>query len=191
MEKGATYRRTNIIATLQWSGLYGMARLKPLLSEDNPTFRVAKKHPKNFHTLRNKICPVCCTSIPSFCRKPGTAHYLHNTIQTVKHCGGSSFMLWGCFSATETRGLDTVKRKFNAEKYSDILNETWFRAPRLGRSFTFQQDSDHKHKAKTMQEWLIYTFVNALERPSHTLKKNCSKQYQKRVLRLVTIAEPF
>ncbi len=33
----------------------------------------------------------------------------------------------------------------------------------MGRRFTFQQDSDHKHKAKTMLEWLIQVHLRKLE----------------------------
>jgi len=41
--------------------------------------------------------------------------HLHITIPTVKS-GGSSIMLWGCFSVAATRGLNTAK-------YRDHFNE--------------------------------------------------------------------
>ena len=50
-----------------------------------------------------------------FWRKPGT-------IPTVKH-GGGSIMLWGCFSAAETRRLVRIKAKMNRAKYREILDE--------------------------------------------------------------------
>jgi hypothetical protein len=59
------------------------------------------------------------------CRKIGT-------IPTVKH-GGGSIMLWGCISAAETGRLVRFEGKMNQSR------------------FTFQQDNDPKHTAKTTQ----------------------------------------
>ncbi len=60
-------------------------------------------------------------------------------------------MLWGWFSAAGTEGLIRVEETLNAPKYRDSLNEDpvqSIRNLRLGRRFTFQQDSDPKHTAK-------------------------------------------
>jgi hypothetical protein len=83
------------------------------------------------------------------CRKP-------NTIPTVKH-GGGSIMLWGCFSATGTGRVVRIKGKMKGEKYREILYENLLQSAqdlRLGLRFTFQQNNDPKHTAKTMQVWL-------------------------------------
>jgi hypothetical protein len=80
-------------------------------------------------------------------RKPGT-------IPTVRH-GGGSIRLWGCFSAAGTGRLVRIKGKMNRAKYREILNENLLQSAqdlRLGRRFTFQQDNDPKHTAKTMQD---------------------------------------
>ena len=77
-------------------------------------------------------------------RKPGT-------IPTVKNDGGS-IILWGCFSVTGTGRLVRIKGKMNEAKYSEILDENLLQSAkdlRLGQSFTFQQDNDPKHTAKT------------------------------------------
>ena len=57
----------------------------------------------------------------------------------------------------------------NGVKYRKILDENLFQSAqnlRLGQRFTFQQDNDPKHTAKTMQEWLQDKSLNVLEWPS-------------------------
>ena len=78
------------------------------------------------------------------------------TIPTVKH-GGGSIKLCGWFSVAETWRLVRIEAKMNGEKYRAILTENLQSAQdlRLGRRFTFQQDNDPKHTAKTTQEWLL------------------------------------
>ena len=84
-----------------------------------------------------------------FWRKPGT-------IPMVKH-GGGSIMLWGFFSAAWTGRLVGIEAKMNRAKYREILDENLLQSAqdlRLGKRFTFQQDNNPKHTAKTTQEWL-------------------------------------
>ena len=105
-------------------------------------------------TMRNKIIWSDETKIELFglnakCHvwgKPGT-------IPTVKH-GGGSIMLWGCFSAAGTGRLVRIEGKMNGAKYREIFDENLLHSAqdlRLGRRFTFQQDNDPKHTAKTTQ----------------------------------------
>ena len=71
-------------------------------------------------------------------------------------------MLWGCFSAAGTGRLVRIEGKKNGAildeiEIREILDENLLQSAqdhRLGRRFTFQQDIDPKHKAKTTQEWL-------------------------------------
>ncbi|KAG2456023.1 TCB1 transposase, partial [Polypterus senegalus] len=176
VERGETSRRTTISAAIHQSGMYGrVARRKPLLSKRHMAARLefAKRHLKDSQTMRNKILWSDETKIELFgvnarrhiWRKPGT-----NTIRTVKH-GGSSIMLWGCFSAAGTGRLVKIKRKMTAAMCRDIPDENLLQSSldlRLGRQFIFKQDNDPKHTAKISKEWLQDNSVNVLEWPSQS-----------------------
>ena len=75
-------------------------------------------------------------------------------------------MLWGSFSAVGTGRLVRIMEKMNGAKYREILDENLLQTAqdlRLGQRFTFQQDNDPKHTAKTTQEWLQDKSLNVLE----------------------------
>jgi hypothetical protein len=80
-------------------------------------------------------------------------------------------MLWGCFSAAGTGRPVRIEGKMNGVKYREILDDNLLQSAqdfRLGRKFTFQQDNDPKHTAKTTQEWLWDKFLNVLEWPNQS-----------------------
>ena len=59
-----------------------------------------------------------------------------------------------------------MEGKMNGAKYRGILDENLLQSTqnhRLGQRFTFQQDNDPKHTAKTTKEWLRDKSVNVLE----------------------------
>ena len=159
-----------------------MARRKPLLSKRHMTalLEFAKRHLEDSQTMRNKILWSDETKIKLFglnakChvwRKPGT-------IPTVKH-GGGSIMLWGCYSATGTGRLVRIDGKMNAAKYREIVDGNLLQSARdlrLGQRFTFQQDNNPKHTAKTRQECLPDKSLNVLEWPSQSPDLSLIEQF--------------
>ena len=59
----------------------------------------------------------------------------------------------------------------NRAKYREILDVNLLQSTqdlRLGQSFTFQQDNELKHTAKSSQEWLWDKSLNVLEWPSQS-----------------------
>jgi hypothetical protein len=85
---------------------------------------------------------------------------------------GNKILWWGCFSMARTGRLVRIERKMNGAEYREILDENLLQGIRLGRRFTFQQDNNHKHTAKTKQEWFWDKIQNLLEWPSESLDLN-------------------
>ena len=62
--------------------------------------------------------------------------------------------------------LVRIEGKMNEAKNREILVENVLQSAqdfRLGQRFTFKQDNNPKHRAKTMQEWLRDKSLNVLE----------------------------
>ena len=77
-------------------------------------------------------------------------------------------MLWGCFSSAGTGKLFRIEGTMVGAKYRRIHDENLLEPAmnlKLERRFTFQQDNDLKHKAKSTQEWLNNKKMNVLEWP--------------------------
>ncbi|KAL7855533.1 hypothetical protein AOLI_G00191370 [Acnodon oligacanthus] len=103
-------------------------------------------------------------------RRINTAHHSEHTIPTVKY-GGGSIVLWGCFSSAGTGRLVRVDGKMDGAKYRAVLEENLLDSAkdlRLGQRFTFQQDNDPKHKARTTMEWFKTKHIHVLEWPSQS-----------------------
>ena len=117
-------------------------------------------------------------------------------------------MLWGCFSVAWTMRLVRVEGLLNGARYRDTLKENLVQSIqdlRLVRRFTFQQDNDFEHTAKTMQEgelcecpWVaqpepqLVPNWTSLERPENAvhwqspsnlteLERICREEWQKKI----------
>ena len=62
-----------------------------------------------------------------------------------------------------------IEGKMNGAKYREIPSA---RDLRLGQRFTFQQDNNPKHTAKSTQMWLLDKSRNVLEWPSQSPELN-------------------
>ena len=107
-------------------------------------------HEKQYYLVWwNQVELFCLNTKHHICRKPGT-------IPTVKH-GGDRIMIRGYFSAAGTGRQVRIEGKMNWAKCREIFDEILLKSAqdlRRGWRFTFQQDNDPKHTAKTMQESL-------------------------------------
>ena len=75
------------------------------------------------------------------------------------------------FSVAGTGRLVRIEGKMNGAKYREILDENLLQSAqdlRLGRRFTFQQNKDPKHTAKTTHDWLQDKSLNVLGWPSQS-----------------------
>ncbi len=79
----------------------------------------------------------------------------------------------GCFSTAGAEEHIRVEEKLNAQKYRDSLKKNLVQSIqnlRLGRMFTFQQDSDPKHTARVAYRQLCE--CPSLAQPQPELEPN-------------------
>uniref|UniRef100_A0AAZ3QNG4 Transposase n=1 Tax=Oncorhynchus tshawytscha TaxID=74940 RepID=A0AAZ3QNG4_ONCTS len=90
-----------------------------------------------------------------------TRHQPYGEAQWWQHHAVGMFFSGRDWETSQDRG------KMNGARYREILDENLLQSAqdlRLGRRFTFQQDNDPKHTAKTMQEWLWDNSLSGLVR---------------------------
>lgn len=90
-------------------------------------------------------------------RKPNEELKCGNIKSTVKH-GGGSVMVWGCIAAGGTGNLIFIDSKMDQKLYLDVLKRDLRKsAEKFGilDRFHFYQNNYQKHKACTVQKWLL------------------------------------
>lgn len=98
--------------------------------------------------------------------QPNTVLNPKNLRGTVKHDG--NVMVWSCISSRGVGKLVFIEDMMDKHKYLDILKENLMpSAISMGteRSFKFYQDNDPKHKARVVQEYLLYNSPKVLQPP--------------------------
>lgn len=165
---------------LQAAGLHGRRPVKkPFVSEKNKKARIAwaKEHLTWTRQQWNSIIwsdeskyLMFGTDGISWVRRPtGTRFSPRYQMPTVKH-GGGSVMVWGCFSSLGTGPLVRIEGIMDRHVYKEILEKTmlpWARQ-KMGRSWTFQQDNDPKHKSKDVTQWFDQQKVRVMNWPSQS-----------------------
>lgn len=91
------------------------------------------------------------------------------TKKTVKH-GGSSVMVWGCFTSSGVGPIIQINGKMTGEMYKDILDTHLNRdyADNLPLAWIFQQDNDPKHCSRVVKSWFESNSIRVLEWPAQS-----------------------
>ena len=90
---------------------------------------------------------------------------------TIKHGGGKSAMVWGCFSGFSGFGpIYRINGIMDQYVYRDILKEkvvphTDNNVPLL---WTFQQDNNPKHTSKLVKEWFETNQIKVIKWPAQS-----------------------
>jgi len=180
-ESGTKISRQTLQRTLHKGGLHGRRpRKTPLLHPRHRKARLAfaKAHLDKDPSFWSSVLWSDETKMELFghrdvafvWRKKGEAYNPKNTVPTVKH-GGGSIMLWGCFSASGPGNLVKVDGIMKKEQYIKILEENIKQSAEklhLGEHWTYQQDNDPKHTAKSVKKWFRDNDVDVLEWPSQS-----------------------
>lgn len=106
----------------------------------------------------------------SFVRRPPNNEFNPQyTLKTVKH-GGSSIMVWGCFSYQGVGPIYWIRTTMDAAVYVKILQEIMlpYASDEMPLVWVFQQDNDPKHTSKMAKRWFDENSINVMEWPAQS-----------------------
>lgn len=105
-----------------------------------------------------------------YVRRPPNAEYNPNyTIKTIKH-GGSSIMVWACFSYYGVGPIHWIRSIMDETIYVNIMQEVMlpYASEEMPLVWVFQQDNDPKHTSKLATKWFKDNKINVMEWPAQS-----------------------
>lgn len=106
-----------------------------------------------------------------YVRRPPNAEFNPNyTTKTIKH-GGSSIMVWACFSYYGVGPIHWIRSIMDKTIYVNILQEVMlpYASEEMPLVWVFQQDNDPKHTRKLeKKKWFQDNNINVMEWPAQS-----------------------
>lgn len=119
----------------------------------------------------SKIEILCNNIDKHYVRRPVNKEWHPQyTKKTVKHGGGSSVMIWGCFSWYGVGPICRIEGKMTADIYLKILRDTMlpYAEEEMPIRWVYMHDNDPKHTAARVKNWLQQQNIDVMPWPAQS-----------------------
>ena len=179
---GVSVSANTVSNALKEAGMSSEEKVKkPMLSANNIKARLAFAKRYKHWTVDDwkrviwsdgtKINRFCSGGHAWYWARDGESRQDRHIKQTVKH-GGGSIMIWGCMTAQGPGYLCKIEGTMDQHLYKSILEDELSKTIEYYRmdvdKVMFQHDTDSKHRATSVQEWLANQSFEVLEWPSQS-----------------------